>query len=71
MENIKKERKTILTAIDLLTCLGSIASLLKTDEREPLGAIRIPIFGQKHPRHTAKPFENLAQVVFFGEFRHL
>lgn len=77
-EDIRKKKRTkrrnkkgAHTSINLLTRLSGIRPFLETDKREPLGPIRFPILGQEYPRHASKTFENLAEIVFFGEFGDL
>ena len=63
--------KETLTSINLLTSLCSIAPFLKTDKREPLRSLRIPVFGQKDARDSPKALEYLPQIVLFCELGDL
>ena len=70
-EREKGEQETTRTAINLLTSLCGIASLLEADEREPLRPLRVPVLGQKDPRDAAEAFEYLPQILLFREFGNL
>ena len=61
----------IAIPINLLTRLGSIRPLLKRNESEPLCSTRFAIFGEEDARYAAEAFEDVTQVVFFGEFGDL
>ena len=60
-----------LTAINLLTGLGRIRSLLEADERKALCSPRVPVLGQENPRDATEPFEYLPQIVLLCEFGNL
>ena len=64
-------RRGSRTAVNLLARLGRIRPLLITDERKALRPSRLAVFGQEDSRDAAESFEDLAQVLLFGEFRHL
>ena len=71
IRGINIARVSGLTAIDLLTRLGGIAPLLETDEREPFRPLRVPVLGQKHPRHPSEAFEYLPQIILLCELGDL
>lgn len=64
-------RGVSLTAINLFACLRCITPLRKTDKRESLGPLRVPIFGQEYSRDASEALEDSTEIVVFGEFRDL
>lgn len=60
-----------LTAINLLTRLGSIGPVLETDECEALRSPRFSIFGQEDAGDAAEALEDLAEVVLLCHLGHL
>ena len=58
----------VLTAINLFTRLCGITPVCKADECKALGSAGVSILSKEDPGNTSKTLEDLAEIVFFGEF---
>lgn len=61
----------ITVTVDLLARPRGVSSVRITDEGESLRSARFPIFSQENSSDTAVFLEDIAEVVFFGEFGDL
>jgi hypothetical protein len=60
-----------LTAIYLLACASSIASIRKADECKSLGSLCVSVAGKEDSGDAAKSFEQIAEFLLLGQLGYL
>lgn len=72
LRKLDPQNQIVITKpIHLRTGLGRIPPLRKTHKRKPLGASRLSVLGQKHPRHPSPPSEQIPQLVLLSILAHV